>query len=248
VVPNPRREIVDALVAKEIQNIKDRYGDEFGGGINWKPYHNASHTQSVVNAAQRIGRALLASDQINEVDFDNLLLAAAFHDHEQDLGPGQNESQSALAATEAILENPGQFTLFDINHIRKAISATQIAWQGQILHQLVDPSDVVQLALADADLAGLGQDFGVRYSLLLNLEISGAKVGPTRMHNFDPDRLSTLQNLRLSVALFGNHQYWLPEAAAWLTPGLAQNQKKLERLIPFYESGKFTYRDLFSLI
>ncbi len=109
-------------------------------------YHNLDHLHHLLTILERFDRE--NSPQLERLqDPSSVILAAWFHDFVYDAQAGDNEVQSARAATE-LLSNLNMS--LDLDRIEQLILATQ----G---HQ-VDPNDADLCVFLDADLAILGAD------------------------------------------------------------------------------------------
>lgn len=203
--------LVDRLCDDALAEIRARYGDDLGGGRSWLPFHNASHTRDVLAAATRLGDILLSAGRITPREFALLRIAAAFHDHEQGLGPGANEAASADAAARAMEACGEVFTAEDCERVRGIILSTRVTVNQDGLTQLVDDSDTLALALADSDLAHLGSDRALYRSLVLSCE-EQLRSGAWSPDAGEPDRDTTIASLDISERLLRNHHYHLPEA------------------------------------
>lgn len=122
------------------QYILDRMRSELSGNLF---YHNVSHVQDVVNAAEMIGK----SEQISDVDLELLKVAAYFHDSGFIIQPDNHEKLSCDIATEYL---PGiGFTQSEISIICKLIMATRVPQS---------PTNLLEQIICDADLDYLGRD------------------------------------------------------------------------------------------
>lgn len=243
-------EVVTDLVAKQLEHLGQKYGTMKGkSGNSWLPYHNRTHTEDVLLASQQIGQRLVRGKKIAPRDLQLLRLAAAFHDDEQDLGkvaPGANEFASATIAAKTMQRYPEIFSADDIKRVERAIMATRVKFENGQMVQIVDRSDVLGLALADADLAHLGRDIGLHRSMMFDKEMqyrAGAWNGDSAT---DPNPAATEQNLQSSVALLGYHEYFLPQSRTLYSAGQVQNRALHVDIIDQLKRGAVTYKEIAS--
>lgn len=243
---------VDGLYARERADIARRYGTHDGPAmwgstpLMWRPYHNATHADDVAAAAERIGRELqLYGKLTTDRDVQLLRLAAVFHDHEQDLGGGENERVSAEAAVRAMEEYPEIFSSEDRAKVRDGILSTTVGFddEGRMYQKVVNPSDPFQCAVADADLSSLGQDIGVDRALMLNLEFQQRDGLWTP--GAEPDRQRTQAFLDGQKSFFANHDFHLPESRRMFNPTKRGNQQLMESMASRYAANEgMTYEQL----
>src|SRR5689334_7708108 len=85
----------DVLVTSGLNLTREKYGKE---SPRPKEFHNEEHVAKVVYAVRTIGKQAGLSDK--EISY--LEIAAAYHDSEVELGPGQGEDESARLCAEAM--------------------------------------------------------------------------------------------------------------------------------------------------
>lgn len=204
----------NSLIANELTFIGNQFGHKFSGANQWLPFHNRWHTEEVLEAATTIGKTLGRAEVITAREAQLLRIAAVFHDHVQGQGSGRNEVLSAKASACEMLAT-GLFSNDDVRAVTGAIVATVISFgpDGCIL-QSVDRNDVLQGALADADLIAFGRPYGPQRALMLFAEMELAQQDRTvrnlkelREVSFNQDRLADFLAGQSSVYL--NHSYFL---------------------------------------
>lgn len=109
------------LVSQAFYVIDQKYGPE---SVSPKRYHNLPHTMGVVEAASDIADEAIANGKISLHATQLIIIAAAYHDIEQDLGSGLNERASADAAI-AAMRKTGEFSSDDEQAVSDMIMATQ---------------------------------------------------------------------------------------------------------------------------
>ncbi len=119
-------------------------------------YHNLIHTQRVVKRTQE----LIDGMQINEIESQNLLIAAWFHDTGFVKGFENHEDESALIAEKFLKDQ--KINDSDINIVKKLILVTKIE---------NEPSNVLEGLIRDADCAHLASKNFSDVSELLRKEM-----------------------------------------------------------------------------
>jgi predicted metal-dependent HD superfamily phosphohydrolase len=135
-----------------IDDITLRYGKH---GKNPKAHNNEAHTEQVLDSAARLAELAIANGNLDERDKALIIIAAAYHAYEQELGKGFNESASAKAA-QASMRETGIFSPPEIISVGGMIMATQLRVDDGKLHQAVPPNHYGAKIVADADLSSVG--------------------------------------------------------------------------------------------
>lgn len=214
-----RNRFASQLVERELADITHRYGNiDRAGSSSWLPYHNASHAKDVHDASFATAQKLAATGRIDPNDIPLVRIAAVFHDHEQNLGSGPNESHSADIAVAALAERPDLFDVGDIAKVRAMILGTTVSFVKDpsaptaypagvrgvppISHpklvQAANPSSPLEAVVADADLGALGHVTGLRQSLNLLAEME-SKAGRLDL----PRDAAGLRDVELSMGTMG---------------------------------------------
>ena len=155
-IPSPERETqIALLVDQAYEIIEQKYGL---GSPNPKEYHNADHARDVVGSAALIADIAAASGNIEDSEKGLAIIAAAYHDVEQDLGKDLDEAASAELAAQKMSET-GNFTPDEIQAVKDAILATKyrIDDDGRLTQSAASDNYLAQI-VADADLANLGKE------------------------------------------------------------------------------------------
>jgi predicted metal-dependent HD superfamily phosphohydrolase len=155
-IASPERDtIVSQLIQDAYEIVDQKYGLD---SPNPKDYHNAEHARDVVEAAWIIADIAAASGNIDESEKDLAVIAAAYHDVEQDLGSGDNEAASADLAERKMVE-AGIFTPVEIQKVRNAILKTETFLRnGRRIQLACEADDYLAQIVADADMANLGRE------------------------------------------------------------------------------------------
>jgi len=195
--------IVKNLIFNALSEVERNYGKGEGDGENSKGYHNRTHSEEVLSAAQRIAQLSLIAGKIGDSDVSLIEIAACFHDIEQGLGGGLNEEQSARLAEEE-MKNARLFGEEDIQKVRRMILATTVYFEDGIAKQSATKEYLTQI-MADADLSGLGQETNAFWSGALGRlrEIEQTDI-PSR-----EDEIAFTQEL---VIFLENHHFYTREA------------------------------------
>ena len=182
--------------------LEDKYGKH---GETPKPYHNEQHARDVVRASMAIANLVLYAKGGRKIDREDkitLILAAAYHDYEQNLGSGQNERVSAAIASNDI--HKAHLALSSPWRVTNAILATQMKDQDGAIRQSADEDDYVAKILADADLSNLGAPTEV-------FQKQSGKLFNERLTE-DVD-LDIKDFLHYQTKLLTDHAWYTPEAA-----------------------------------
>ncbi len=206
------------IVQQAFSIIDARYGPE---GRNPKEYHNLLHTLGVVQAASDIADLAIADGKIAPEDKRLVMIAAAWHDTEQDLGSGPNEEESTASALIA-MRAVGGFSDRDEQLVSAMIMATQVHFdeegkmsQSAITETSHDTDLYLTKILADADLSNLGK---TTEEYLVGLSGFFQEMNPS----VNVDSLQGLKVLQSQVPFLQNHTFYTPEAAQ-LFPNKADN-------------------------
>ena len=151
-------------------------------------YHNAHHTQQVIERARRIAGAIRSADPaaISRRDFGLSTIAASFHDTVQKYrivteqesayekrvrvrSAGSNEEGSAQNAKEYMAQHREAFREGDVKIVREAILATFTEFDEErktvVRRNLTEHSGIVARVLALADLGAAGMETGHTFLL-----------------------------------------------------------------------------------
>ncbi len=212
--------VVDGLVSRALSVVDEKYGVE---GINPKGYHNPQHTADVVHAASELSDLAITHGKITPADKRLIIIAAAYHDTEQDTGSGNNEEESA-ALTIAHMREAGGFTEEDERTVRDIIMATVVSFDeaGKMRQGAIEADYRTQI-MADADLASLGKPPEVYWDRAQGLF---TEWNPGYDLNTEQGR----KFISSQVTFISNHQYYTPEAAQ-LFPYLEANIAFTQELI-----------------
>jgi hypothetical protein len=203
------------LTTLALTEIEQRYGPQ---GETPKAYHNAEHTEEVIDASQKIGEVACQSGRIDSNDIPVLMVAAAYHDIEHTGANGRDERVSADRAQDAMRQQ-GEFDTKQIAMVRTTILATRSRLISNRIVQEVTDTYYMPNILADADLAYLGKPFDSYMSrALLFLE---------EKHAEGKSPWATREDFMLTQApLLGNHRFHTREAAG-LFPNLKSNMRRV---------------------
>ncbi len=167
-------------------------------------FHNISHTQAVVKAADKIAQHY----QLDSEDKLALTLAAWFHDTGFSKGSAENheaESQRIVAAflTERNIEK----TI--INKVTHCIQVTQFP---------TSPDTIIEKILCDADLYHLGTEDFEKETKLLRQELNNTGANP----------ISKSEWRKINISFLRNHRYFTDYCKTKLEP---EKQKHLKELL-----------------
>ncbi len=178
VAPEQTEKITQKLVEKGIELTKERYGE--------KPYHNEDHALEVVSAVREIGEA----EGLTDEEISLLVIAAAWHDVETGLGPGESEDVSAKQCGDEMRTHGfGEMEIEVVGALIRATKNTII--NGEIKQEAGNSEEKfgeyrlrrMELVLADGDLAGCGypwEQYETR-SIALGVEYKTVKADKNEM-------------------------------------------------------------------
>ncbi|MGB0422832.1 MAG: HD domain-containing protein, partial [Flavobacteriales bacterium] len=146
-------ELFDEIYAESTLKVKAIFEGENAHHLT---YHNWQHTLKVVQSVQEIAESI---QEISETQKKCLVLAALFHDSGYPQGRDGHEAKGVEIAGEFLTEKGLQSNELEL--IEKYILVTQMG---------VEPTDVCEMTMKDADLFHLGQENYVDgpYSNLFN--------------------------------------------------------------------------------
>ncbi len=222
-----KEEVVKGLVNHALDQVRMRYGSGEYGVESKKRYHNEKHSKLVIEEAKQLGVKALENGKIKTEELPLLIIAAAYHDLEQDMGSGENERISAKAAVE-MMTNSKLFTLEEIKTVETVILSTEVSFATGVMEQPFTTVNYMTQLIADADLANLGQETSEfwRCTNLLMKEV------------FNTDELTTANEAKFlpgSESLLTNHKYFTEEARVKYphqSENLKEVQDKLLKLKP----------------
>ncbi len=139
-------------------NRSRKFAEDFLGALeNDFAYHNLEHTIQVVNAVEEISK----KSRLSPVDFENVIVAAWFHDTGYQFSIEDHESESARIMREQLTswEIPEE----RIRQIEKIILSTQMPQ---------NPRNLPEKILCDADLYHLSEPEFLKKSENLRKEIN----------------------------------------------------------------------------
>ena len=180
-----------------------------------RPFHNLTHTQDVVSAAEEIGiRIELTTDEMESV-----IVAAWLHDIGYLEGQGDHEKKSAEKSRE-LLQAWGASNR-KIAEVSDAILSTKVPQQ---------PKSLVSKVLCDADLFHLSSEQCTIQSEKLREE--------WEKEGFQP--MSDREWLQYNLEFLENHRYHTPYGQTILQEGKKKNIKKYRKLVlPEYSEKEF---------
>lgn len=189
------------------------------------PYHNLSHTEFVVNAAQKLAkdRKLPKSEQ------ELLVLAAAAHDVVLDADSltrdydAKNERASGEWLTTRMAKHPEAFSDEDRCRASLIIEATTVKHRKEGLNQSALPGHALSELLCDADLAALGSPWDI-YEEKMRAYFN--EIHP----NGTP--LDWRDYLKLQVSILREHHYYTEEAQKRFHH-LKENAARVETLLGY---------------
>ncbi len=171
-------------------------------------YHNAKHTEMVVDAAARIGQHY----QLSDVDFFIVNVAAWFHDIGYLTGEAQNHEERGARMAQSFLEGVGVDKRV-IESVSRCIVATQLPQRAVGL---------VEQIVCDADLFHLGtDDFSERNKLM-------RKEAEAMSHK----KISKDEWRRGTIRLLESHQYYTDYCRVLLGEKQHENLMKLKAKEP----------------
>lgn len=209
------------LIDKGNEYVTTKYGDENTPGERPLPYHNGYHSkQEVVSHVIRMGEIALKRGKITSSDFMLLPIAGAWHDAEQDLGPGQNEDVSADRLEEQ-LRATGVFSEDEISKGRNFVLATKAPIKDGVMKQEATEDYATQI-ICDADWFKVGADFPTYWQRSLDYlrEVKGnEELSAEDIAAFAADQ----------VHLFGEQEFFTEEARE-IFPNRESNMQRSREL------------------
>lgn len=197
-----KMDVETELLQKSRKYVEEFLRDNLTKGIY---YHDLEHTQEVVRAAEKIGRASnLTTDQLETV-----LIAAWFHDTGYYKGMKGHEINSKEVA-ESFLREEGTSEK-KIEEVSGCILATMIPQK---------PNNIMEEVLCDADLHHVATKEFFKKSELLRKEFSLVF----------PDEIQLDEWFRNSIKFLKNHNFFTEYAKENLLPAKRENLKKLKVL------------------
>ncbi len=137
-----------AVIEEGVREVAKRNGEGSG-----RYYHGPKHTNMVMGCVRMLARMAGLSEHYILL----LVIAAAWHDVEQSLGPGKNEQESGRLMGESMRRNG--FTEAEIMIPQMAIEGTKVWFDGNgVMHQEAEKMGLIEKLLADADLCNIGAD------------------------------------------------------------------------------------------
>lgn len=190
-----------ATVLTEARDYMHRYFEEHNDSRY--VYHNETHTQHVVTAAEQIARHY----QLDEKDFFIVTVAAWFHDAGYFIQPASHEAGGAQLAEDFLKSRSVDEAA--INAVKGCIVAT---------HMPQNPHNLLEQIVCDADLFHLGTaDFPERDKLM--------RKEAELVKNTD---ISKEQWRQGTIRLLESHHYFTDYAQALLNDMQAQNLQRLK--------------------
>lgn len=118
-------------------------------------YHNLSHTQRVVKYTKK----LIKGENVGEIDAENVLIAAWFHDTGYTKDPKNHEEQSSIIASDFLKKHKVDAKRIDV--ICAIILATKMNFE---------PTNLLEQIIRDADCAHFGNKIFLELNELLRHE------------------------------------------------------------------------------
>lgn len=151
------------LAAFMFAAIDDKYGKNSNSP---NTHHNADHELNVAERSIEFANILYSyiPDEDKPGLYDALVLAAAAHDYEQDLGPGDNERASAKFLIDTVLssEDPEISEPYFANRLFDLVMVTEVAFgednniEQTNLH--AGSTDTAKFIFAFADINGIAME------------------------------------------------------------------------------------------
>jgi len=189
-----------------IEGAYDLVDEKYGvNSEHPKNFHNLVHTANVVEAAMAMADKALANGKIKPNDKKLIAIAAAYHDTEQQLGGGANETASAVLALEA-MRQIGTFSQIDEQDVTDMIMATKIYFDENGIMRQSASDDYRTQIIADADLSHLGGPTELYEERFISLF---REFNPTL--DTDDDKFKAF--LKNQEAFMQNHSYYTSEAS-----------------------------------
>lgn len=205
------------LVGFALTEIRSRYGE---AGRSPRGYHNEAHTKQVIEDVGLLADLAVGTGKIIPEDKELLLIAAAYHDIEQDHGPGINEEESASIAQD-VMRQTGQFSQEDEYRVTAIIRATTIITGIDPITQFVS-EDYLTKIMADADLAHLGKEVNICWDSILALFMEDKAAYEKRNGSNSLTPINIIKAAESGGDFIGKHEFYTPEAES-LFPHHAQN-------------------------
>lgn len=196
-----------SLVENYITNYYKEFCDERFA------YHNIDHVKFVVDAVVEIGNEIIQNNE----DMEILTIASWFHD----IGhfSSKEEHEKISANTAKIYLELVEYPQEKIDSVKKCIIATDLA---------VQPTNILEMIIKDADLSHLGSKNYITYSDNLYEEFLKRKICSIDYNNW----------LKSSIKFFENHQFYTTYAK-----NLYEKQKviNLEKLCSMANMNSFVH-------
>ncbi|WP_420152897.1 Pycsar system effector family protein [Siphonobacter sp.] len=192
--------MTDPLVSKAEAHVLRLYDEHPTPTL---AYHTLTHTQEVVQAAEALSRQY----QLNDIQYQTVLVAAWFHDAGYLFSPKmQHEEKSAELAT-AFLQSEGQSAEL-IAQVEGCILATRMPQK---------PHNLLEEIICDADLSHLGSVDYKDKTKLLRKEIEAMKGIQISGNLWRMGNIEFIQS----------HQYFTPMARKMFDATKAENLRRL---------------------
>jgi predicted metal-dependent HD superfamily phosphohydrolase len=166
-----------------------------------------------VGSVSALADMSIAKGRLNPRDKSLLIVGAAFHDVEQDLGSGAIEEASSATAREA-MQSESVFTVEDQDLVDRLIMGTKIHFEDGVMKQTAEREDYLVRLLADADLSSLGRPTDIYWARSVGLFHEFFGESPTK-----DDQIAFLNN---QITPLTHHVYFTEEAVE-LFPHQADN-------------------------
>lgn len=176
---------------------------------SWAVYHDLSHTIDTVNACEEIGKG----SGLSIGDLELLYIAAWFHDAGYLFQVENHEEKSSEIASNFLKSN--EYPLDRLNRVINCIMATKVA---------IQPKDLMQSVICDADLISLGSVDCFKKNDLLKSETEQR----------ENKKISELAWLQRSLGFLSSHKYYTEYAQNNFGPQLKANIKILQKKIDEY--------------
>jgi predicted metal-dependent HD superfamily phosphohydrolase len=206
-------------IAEALLTVDSKYGLS---SLSPKHYHNTLHTLEVISAARAIGNLAVKKGLLELAVLDLLSIEAAWHDVEQDLGMGDNETASADFAL-AEMSKFGVFSEEDKKQVRLGIEATAVKDIDGVVTQFADLNSLMAQIMADADLSSLGyqtDEYWHRAKNLFKERHPGQVLEGEALRSFADQQ----------TKLLARHVFYTPDAAE-LFPYQAENLSFVKSLL-----------------
>ena len=185
-------------------DIAARYGKHSRKSL---PYHDDFHARDVTSYTTAILSLAAEREKVPYQSIIRGILAGSHHDFRQDLGSGENERASVDALVGRMRES-GVFTCEDETSVTRMILGTRVVFDGGRIIQAVPlghtPEDLEVQALADADLANLGDTTEVYWKNSVNYF--------TEIYGPNPSIDEQIEFMQNQVVLLETHEFYTQEA------------------------------------